>query len=565
MVPFLMVAIAAGFLGSYIVVSSVSNTFEERFENQLVESSRSASDALVRREQKQLETIRSLLFTDGFTRALTRGETGTLLSIAMPIAANNGTELVEVIGPDGVPLISLAMRADGELAPVPETVLESRAGWDAVAMALGGIHDKLGDRHAQLAVGPSGLAMYTAAPVYGARGIVGVVMVGSPLATLLPDLKGASLADLTFYTATGDAIASTFDLTEASEWEALAIRSAIPGGRTQREVAGRGYEVLLSELRLRNEVFGFQAVALPQDFITFAEGQTGQQLALLVGGGALVMVGTGWLVARSLTAPLAALVKITSAMRGGDLTVRAGFRRHDEIGELAISFDHMADAMQRKHLGTLEALVSAIDARDAYTRGHSVRVGHLAETIGDAIGMQPSERQHLLVGGYLHDIGKIGVRDDVLLKPGALNHEERCAVEQHPTVGLQILAPVGLPQETLDAICQHHERLDGSGYPQGLKGSEVSTYARIVTVADVYDALITDRPYRAALGLSEVFRILESEVHDGKIDGWVVATLRRIAPMWEARRTADPILQGFELHASMVSPLDGEAGSRKAA
>ena len=138
-------------------------------------------------------------------------------------------------------------------------------------------------------------------------------------------------------------------------------------------------------------------------------------------------------------------------------------------------------------------------------------------------------------------------------------------MEQHPTVGLQILAPVGLPQETLDAICQHHERLDGSGYPQGLKGSEVSTYARIVTVADVYDALITDRPYRAALGLSEVFRILESEVHDGKIDGWVVATLRRIAPMWEARRTTDPILQGFELHASMVSPLDGEAGYRKAA
>ena len=125
-------------------------------------------------------------------------------------------------------------------------------------------------------------------------------------------------------------------------------------------------------------------------------------------------------------------------------------------------------------------------------------------------------------------------------------------------MGLAILEPVGLPAETLAAIGQHHERLDGSGYPQGLRGDEVSIWARIVTVADVYDALITDRPYRAAMSRDDVFSVLHEEVRLGRIDDKVVRALHRVEGEWSARRADDPSLQGLRLSADLVRPLPGQ-------
>lgn len=556
MVPFFLVVVAAGFLGSYIVVRSVTTSFDERFENQLAEASRVAADGLVRREQRHLETLRSILFTEGIQDAVRDGDRATIRAVVLPVAANDGVEFVEVLDAAGRPVLALASGPEGLRSFADPAI--SHADWPIVRNVLSGTQDELGDRHAAISDGPGGMALYTAAPVVYLGEVVGVVLVGSPLPSLLPELKGASLSDLTYFDVNGEPIATTFSNPGAADWSALHVLDPAPGSRRSVRVSGREYELLLTTLTLRDHPVGFAAVALPAEFVSLAQGATAERLALLMAGGALAMLGTGWVVSRSLTDPLARLVKATYAVREGDLTSRSYVRRPDEIGDLAISFDHMAEALQQTHLGTLEALVSAIDARDAYTRGHSVRVGHLARMIGAELGMSSGDQQHLLVGGYLHDIGKIGVRDAVLLKPGRLDGVERDAVERHPEIGLAILQPVGLPAETLAAIGQHHERIDGSGYPDGLRGDEVSIWARIVTVADVYDALITDRPYRAAMSRDDVFAVLHEEVRLGRLDDDVVRALHRVEGEWSARRADDPSLQGLRLSADLVRPLPGQ-------
>jgi HD-GYP domain-containing protein (c-di-GMP phosphodiesterase class II) len=162
----------------------------------------------------------------------------------------------------------------------------------------------------------------------------------------------------------------------------------------------------------------------------------------------------------------------------------------------------------------------------------------------------PADLQDLEIGGYLHDIGKIGIRDSVLLKSGALTAEERHAIEQHPRIGLDILAPVELTREVIAFVGGHHEKLDGSGYPHGLTGDAIGPVPRIATVADIFDALITDRPYRPGMDVDQALDILDREVAGGKVDGPAVAALKRALPRWLNRLESEPRLAGVRFDAA---------------
>jgi putative nucleotidyltransferase with HDIG domain len=243
--------------------------------------------------------------------------------------------------------------------------------------------------------------------------------------------------------------------------------------------------------------------------------------------------------------PITKLAQTAQSVAGGDLTARSGVATSDEIGLLARTFDTMTGNLQSQHFATVRALASAIDARDPYTLGHSVRVGKLATRIGESLGLSRIALQHLEIGGYLHDIGKIGVRDAVLLKAGGLTQDERRMIEDHPRIGLQIVESIELPNEVLQIIGDHHERLDGRGYPRGLQADEVTIFARIASVADFYDALTTDRPYRPALTAEEVLDLMDRQAAGGGLDRMVVDTLARIMPAWEAQRSRDASLQGL--------------------
>lgn len=152
--------------------------------------------------------------------------------------------------------------------------------------------------------------------------------------------------------------------------------------------------------------------------------------------------------------------------------------------------------LERISVATLEALVNALEAKDPYMRGHSARVADLAATIAAQLGLSDEEVEQVRVAGRLHDVGKIGTREAVLNKQGRLSPEEFEHVKQHVLIGSQILAPLPHLEHCIAIVRSHHERWDGTGYPDGFKGDEIPLGARIVGAAEVYDALYTSRPYQ---------------------------------------------------------------------
>ncbi len=181
---------------------------------------------------------------------------------------------------------------------------------------------------------------------------------------------------------------------------------------------------------------------------------------------------------------------------------------------IAIENANLYKELKETFYGTIEALAETIEKRDPYTGGHTKRVMNYSLLIGKAMGLSPKELENLKLAAILHDIGKIGIRDRVLLKEGKLTDEEAMQMNMHPKYGAEILGHIKQLKDVIPGMRGHHERYDGSGYPDGLKGKEIPLFARIIAVADAYDAMTTDRPYRK--GLSKETAIEELLKHAGK-------------------------------------------------
>ena len=555
--PYAFLTVVLAGVGSYLATNVVTGSLEERFDNQLAEAGRSTSDSVVRTERTHLEVVRSVAFTQGVPEALEAGDDAALASLVNPIAANSGIERLEVLDATGVRSLAVARDegAAGEYAAITDS--DDPASWFVVQAVLDGVLDGQGDKHAQLVETSSGFVLYTAGPIKLGDSVVGVALAGTTIETFLANAETEALANVTVYDFEGVEVSSTFvaegeeDSLEAANLDIgdMDILDAVVGGEAVREtrtVWGREYDLLYSTLQLRGEAIGIFSIALPTDFIFSAGNATRTQVAVLFGGGIVAVLGIGFLLAHRMTQPILRLVRTATKVAAGDLTARSGVHTRDEIGTLATSFDQMTARLQRQHLATIKALTSAIDARDPYTLGHSVRVGQLAVTVGKQLKLDRTMLGHLETGGYLHDIGKIGIRDHVLLKPGKLTEEERAMINEHPRIGLQILEPVELPPEVIAFVAGHHERLDGSGYPGGHRDEGVPLVARIAAVSDMYDALTTDRPYRCAMTPEEAMAILKSE-SGSCLDADVVWALRDCLEEWERRRLMEPELRGFKL------------------
>lgn len=170
---------------------------------------------------------------------------------------------------------------------------------------------------------------------------------------------------------------------------------------------------------------------------------------------------------------------------------------------VAIENGHLYEQIRRNFLATISALAEAVDAKDPYTRGHSDRVTKYAICLAEEMGLDPNQIEAIQISSILHDIGKIGVSEKILLKPAKLTEKEYALVKEHSTIGAKILEPVKFPWPVIPLVLHHHERYNGRGYPQGLKDKEIPLGARILAVVDAYDAMMTDRPYRRALSRVE--------------------------------------------------------------
>ncbi len=175
-------------------------------------------------------------------------------------------------------------------------------------------------------------------------------------------------------------------------------------------------------------------------------------------------------------------------------------------------------------IDTIKAITTAIDAKDPYTHGHSQRVSDFSVAIAKELNLTPEIIHHIRIGGLLHDVGKIGIPDAILTKPGRLTDKEFKKMKEHPLIGANIMKQVRMLQAELPALAEHHERLDGRGYPLGLRNGQISLVGRVVAVADMFDALTSNRPYRNALSAEETLEILNAN-RGAHLDGKCVDAL----------------------------------------
>jgi putative nucleotidyltransferase with HDIG domain len=192
---------------------------------------------------------------------------------------------------------------------------------------------------------------------------------------------------------------------------------------------------------------------------------------------------------------------------------------------LAMENSKLYDEIKKIYIKTIEALAYAIEAKDIHTKGHSMRVSQYAALIGEYMGLPREKVDQLRIAGILHDIGKIGIKDSILLKKGKLTPQEYEIMKLHPEIARKILTPIELPKEIIDAVAKHHERYDGKGYPYGLKGEEIPKEAAILGVADAFDAMTSDRAYRKGMSIeeaiNEVLRNKGTQFHPDVVDALI--------------------------------------------
>jgi putative nucleotidyltransferase with HDIG domain len=179
------------------------------------------------------------------------------------------------------------------------------------------------------------------------------------------------------------------------------------------------------------------------------------------------------------------------------------------------------------------ALARAVEAKSPYTRGHSDRVTRYALTLAATLGLPAADQERLFRGGLLHDIGKISMPDAILNKPAALTPEEYAIVKQHPMEGVKMIEALQSMTDVVPLIRWHHERQDGRGYPDGLRGGDIPLLVRVLSVADVYDALCSDRPYRSGLAHAACLEILHQDAAGGGLDPELVAQFCLLDPARE--------------------------------
>jgi HD-GYP domain-containing protein (c-di-GMP phosphodiesterase class II) len=265
-----------------------------------------------------------------------------------------------------------------------------------------------------------------------------------------------------------------------------------------------------------------------------------RQTFLISLGAAVLALLIGFFFAKKLTQPVRELAAGAGRIASGDFSQRINITSRTELGELGQAFNTMTDQIETyvsdlQHsanenrelfLGTVKALAAAIDGKDPYTRGHSERVSRFSIAIAQGMDLSDEEIEKIRISALLHDVGKIGIDDNILKKPAALTDDEFVLMKEHPKKGFKIMSQIPAMREFLPGMHMHHEMINGQGYPQGLKGDEIPLQARIVSVADTFDAMTTDRPYQRAMKFEDALARIESFVgtrYDERVVGSLLA------------------------------------------
>jgi HD-GYP domain-containing protein (c-di-GMP phosphodiesterase class II) len=282
----------------------------------------------------------------------------------------------------------------------------------------------------------------------------------------------------------------------------------------------------------------------------------------------LLSIAISIFAARRITNPLEVLTASSRAIARGDFSQRVQLASRTEIGELAATFNTMSEELEQfvldlkraatenrdLFMGSIQMLAGAVDEKDPYTRGHSDRVTRYSLMIAREMGHPEEFLEIVRVSAQLHDVGKIGIEDRILKKPGALTPEEFDIMKTHTTKGANILSPVAQLKDMIPGIELHHESLDGRGYPRGLQDAEIPLLPRIIAVADTFDALTTSRPYQHAHDPESALRIIHN-LSGKRLDPTAVAALTTIYKRGEIHIQPSNVAVPAPAETSLAQPL----------
>lgn len=511
-VPFTVLLVFVGVIGSAVATARLTDEAAAELNANLLHSSLLANQSVAQIEAARLAELRLATDTVGVPESLAAGDVAGLAALLTPIAVNIPTASVQlrVLDLGGREVFRIHSTGAGG-AQVDVTEGSVFAAEPTVLKVLGTIS---GDRLLFLSSQGGQPVLYWVGAVRTSGGrIVGAVLVGQALAQI-----AAGIQDSVFYDLSGARLASALTsppVVSDAVVKRLSPQNTVPVNHTE---GGHTYSALFSTWTMRGIQFGFLAVQLKADALVSAAAQLRLILTLVFTGAALLTLLVGTVTASLLTRPIDLLVRSMRAVSAGDLQHRARVASRDEIGYLARTFNEMTASLEEKTaaleettFASMEALARAIDARDSSTFGHSARVAAISLEIADEMHLPIKDREALRRGALLHDIGKIGVEDRVLRKTGPLSAAEADDMREHPRIGHDMLKGLRFLQPSLPGVLYHHERWDGTGYPTGLRGTAIPLAVRILSVADVFDALTSDRPYRQGLSSDAVIAAIRAE------------------------------------------------------
>ncbi len=526
---FLALVLAAGV--SLLVTRIVFDTIEERFSNQLIEAGRLSAEWMVREEDSLLETLRILARTTGVPDLVQSGDAEGLRQSTFGVVVNNQEDAVLFLDAQGSLVLSMVHR-QGEGLEAYDFVRgggQEFTDWGAVAKVLAGEQDLHGDKFAAFEIFNEDYYFFTTGPIFDEAGeLAGVVLVGKSLDEMVAKLQQETRIQVTIYDFVGQPMESTFlsspslppetasqillDQDTASQRRDLSSRRDIT-------VSNIDYEEILGPWEAREgEDLGVIGSALPKTFLVRANSVTRLQIFLLVAFAFLLVTLVGLYISALITRPIQGLVNASSRVAEGDLEVQLRVRSQDEIEDLTESFNQMVSSLNRSQKDLVKAYdtalngwAKALELRDEITEGHTLRVVELTVLLAKEFGFEGLALEQVRRGALLHDIGKMAIPDSILQKPGKLTPDEWETMRRHPEYAYEMLKDIEFLQGAVDIPYCHHEKWDGSGYPQGLKGEEIPLPARIFAIVDVWDALISDRPYREAWPLDKTMEYLREQ------------------------------------------------------
>ena len=547
--PYFFLAALLAIGAAFLITNIVFDTVEERFKNQLAEVGQLSSELMVNEEDTLLEAFRLMANSDRLAEALLSEDPEELRTLTFGIAINSALDDVEFLNTEGSPVLIMRHKAGSTLEDYGFSTGGDKniyQAWDFVKKVLENKEDPLGDKYSGFVQADWGDFFYVSGPVYDKQGgFAGVILVGTSLERLTMSIREKSLGQITFYKFDGTPVASSFSFTPIAldnDSAALVIANqALPSSTTrgisdQRDlsVANITYTEVLAAWEARGDVdLGILGAALQKNFFVNPSTFTRFQMVGLVGLALFLVIMVGINLANLITRPLLGLVKVSEAVAAGNLDIHVDLETNDEINILVNSFNQMINNLNQSRDELLHAYDSALlgwskalELRDKDTEGHTKRVSDMTVALASELGFRGVELANIRRGAILHDIGKMGISDTILHKPGKLSSEEWDIMKKHPIYAYEMLKDITYLEPALDIPRYHHENWDGNGYPYGLKGEKIPYSARIFTVMDTWDALISERPYKSKLSEKESMRLIE-EGSGIKYDPAIVEVFKR--------------------------------------